>query len=205
MVRCDACGVNFSRNDALTRHKKYSCNISRKTEAKRNYVENPDIRDSKSGILPHDNMSPKGIPTFDGGEFLGEKPKSDETISKIMEMLEVPQKSRAAVLREEKRLDEQKVLVKEPTAKKMKIIPPLSKKSSKQTPDEKTSPPVVKAAHLNTEEKKLVNKFSQLFREMKQTGKDNKGELCILLDRMRDIGLTDEIDYDKAYHAIICK
>ena len=67
------------------------------------------------------------------------------------------------------------------------------------------SPPVVKAPHLNTEEKKIANRFSLLFCEMKQTGKDNRRMLCILLDEMRDNGMIDEADYDKAYNAIICK
>ena len=83
-------------------------------------------------------MPSKDISTFDGAEFSGEKPKSDEGIIKIMEMLNIPQKSRVGILNEEKKLDKQRASVKEPPTKKMKIIPLLdtSKQMPKQSPDE---------------------------------------------------------------------
>ena len=216
MVRCDTCRKDFSRSDALTRHKKYSCSLSPKVEVKRNYVAKCKELNSK----PIDNMS-QDIPTIDGAAFSGEKPKSKE-INKIMDMLNTPQEKRATIMKEEKKLDGQKVPSKDPPAKKMKIIPLPSKSDhliSDQSSDEvgeeedaeedeeeeEMSPPVVKASHLNTEEKQIANKFSQLFCEMKQTGKNNRGMLYILLDEMRDNGIIDETDYDKVYNAIICK
>ena len=134
------------------------------------------------------------IPTFDGTEFLGGKPKSDE-INKIMEMLRIPQEKRAGIQNEKNEL---KAPSKESPAKK------ILSKSDQQMPNQlsnmvrERSPSIVKAPHLNAEEKKLVNKFSQLFREMKQTGKDHRGKLFVLLDGLRDNGLIDEADYDKA-------
>ena len=216
MVRCDTCGEDFSRKDALTRHKKYSCDASHKTEAKRNVdcVAKREESNSKPVAFlaaTDENMSKcEDIPSFDGTEFSGEKPKSEETLIKIMEMLKIPQEKRASIRKEEKTLDELKVPSKEPPAKKMKIIPLLSK-PDQQIPEQstnklrETSPPIEKAPHLNVEEKKCLNRFSQLFRETKQTGKDNGEQLCILLDGLRDSGIIDEADYDKAYDAIICK
>ena len=36
---------------------------------------------------------PSDIPTFDGAEFSGEKPKSEKTLIKIMDMLKFPVKT----------------------------------------------------------------------------------------------------------------
>ena len=71
--------------------------------------------------------APSDIPTFDGAEFSGEKPKSEKTLVKIMDMLKIPNENRAEILKEEKNLDGLKVPAKEPPAKKMKIIPLLPK------------------------------------------------------------------------------
>ena len=46
--------------------------------------------------------SVKYIPTFDGAEFSGEKPKSDETLLKMMEMVGVPHDRRASILKKMK-------------------------------------------------------------------------------------------------------
>ena len=95
MVRCDTCRKDFSRKDALTRHKKFSCDGSHKAEAKINVdcVANREESDSKPVVISpetDDNLL-QDIPTFDGAEFSGEKPKSEETLTKIMEMLKIPQ------------------------------------------------------------------------------------------------------------------
>ena len=189
----------------MTRHKKYSCSLSPTEE---------------SNSRPIGNMA-QDIPIFDGAKFSGGKAKSEE-IYKIMEMLNIPSEKRADILKEERKLDPSN----EPSAKKLKIIPLLSKsnqqmpeQSSEKKGDEETEeekeedekeegespPPVVKAPHLTIEEKKLFNKYSQLFRDMKLTGKDNRGKLCILLDAMRDYCIIDEAGYDKAYDAIMFK
>ena len=216
MVCCKTCGKNFSRNDAMTRHKKYSCSLSPTVQVKQNVA-----KCEESNSKPVDKMS-QDIPTFDGAEFSGEKPKSEKTLVKIMDMLKIPNENRADILKEERKLDPSN----EPSAKKLKIIPLLSKsnqqmpeQSSEKKGDEETEeekeedekeegespPPVVKAPHLTIEEKKLFNKYSQLFRDMKLTGKDNRGKLCILLDAMRDYCMIDEAGYDKAYDAIMFK
>ena len=68
--------------------------------------------------------------------------------------------------------------------------------SDEDVPDQKS--PTIKAPHLSNKEKKLVNKFSLMFRETKQ----NKGKLFVLLNDLRDIALIDNDDYDKVYNAI---
>ena len=88
----------------------------------------------------------------------------------------------------------------------MKIIPLLSKSDqamSEQSSDKETPTPVVKVPHLNAKVKKLANEFTQLFREMKQTGQDHRGKLCILLDGLRDSGTLDEVSYEKVHDAIV--
>ena len=45
------------------------------------------------------------IPTFDGEEFSGEKPKSDGTLLNLMKVLRIPHKYRARFLKEEKEYD----------------------------------------------------------------------------------------------------
>ena len=47
-------------------------------------------------------MNDSEIPTFDGAEFCGEKPLSDETLLKMMEMLSVPHNRRARILKKMK-------------------------------------------------------------------------------------------------------
>ena len=121
MARCNTCGKDFSRNDALTRHKIYSCSLSPTVQVKQNVA-----KCEESNSKPVDKMS-QDIPTFDGVEFSGEKPKSEKTLVKIMDMLKIPNENRAEILKEEKNLDGLKVPSKEPPAKKMKIIPLLPK------------------------------------------------------------------------------
>ena len=59
-------------------------------------------------------------------------------------------------------------------------------------------PTIVEDLHMDTEKKKLVNRFSRLFQEMKN-GRDNSGELCILLDELKDRGTFDGEECQKLY------
>ena len=52
-----------------------------------------------------DIEDPPTFPTFDGGEFSGEKPLSERTLLKIMDMLKIPHENRAQILKEELELD----------------------------------------------------------------------------------------------------
>ena len=64
-------------------------------------------------------------------------------------------------------------------------------------------PVIVKAPHLNSKEKELLNQFSRLFQEMNSENSEDTGEeLCILLDKLQDIGTLNAEDCKKAFVAI---
>ena len=63
-------------------------------------------------------------------------------------------------------------------------------------------PVIVKASHLTTKVKELVNRFSRLFQEMKANGKDNAEELYILLDELEENGTFTHEDCRKAFNTI---
>ena len=60
-----------------------------------------DDNDENSDLLHVDESPVIDIVTFDGVKFFGEKPKSDETLIKIMEMLKIPHERGARILKEE--------------------------------------------------------------------------------------------------------
>ena len=66
------------------------------------------LDNAESGDVLQDIEGPvTDIPTFDGAEFSGEKPKSDETLLKIMKMLKIPHQRHARILKEEREADNQ--------------------------------------------------------------------------------------------------
>ena len=66
------------------------------------------LDNAESGDVLQDIEGPvTDIPTFDGAEFSGEKPKSDETLLKIMKMLKIPRQRHARILKEEREADNQ--------------------------------------------------------------------------------------------------
>ena len=133
---------------------------------------------------------PSDIPTFDGAEFSGEKPKSEKTLVKIMDMLKIPPENRAQIFKEEPELDRK-------VHEKMK-----SSCNSKQDGPSLTSPIRVNISHLSVEEKTLLNNFSRLFQEMKMNGKDNGEELSYILDELRKLGTLDEESCQIAIDAV---
>ena len=93
MVLCNICGEDFARHDILSRHmkRKYPCGKNIPT------TKNIPKKLSDDDVAP----ASADIPTFDGAEFSGEKPLSDETLFKMMEMLKIPHENRAHILKEE--------------------------------------------------------------------------------------------------------
>ena len=104
MGSCDKCCVNFIRPDNLKRHQRYSCKSSsadgsyhRTDDAFKNKIS-PKHDDNNSAGLTQDVSVRQGdIPTFDGAEFSGEKPKSRATLFKMMEMLKIPEHRRKKI------------------------------------------------------------------------------------------------------------
>ena len=146
--------------------------------------------DSEIDGLEDIEGSPSDITTIDGAEFSGEKPKSEKTLVKIMDMLKNPHENRAQLLKEETELDKK-------VRKKMK-----SSCNRKQDGHSPTPPIRVSMPHLSAEEKTLLNNFSRLFQEMKMNGTDNGKELSYMLDKLRNSGSIDEECFQKAFNAV---
>ena len=72
MFVCEKCGDNFTRKNNLERHKKQSCDGSKKEKKEEVY-----------------------IPTFSGSEFGTGKPKSKETMAKIERLVQSRIRSRS--------------------------------------------------------------------------------------------------------------
>jgi len=91
-VLCNICGEDFARHDILLRHmkRKYPCGVTPTTKNVPKKLSDDDVAPASADI-----------PTFDGAEFSGEKPLSDETLFKMMEMLKIPHENRAHILKEE--------------------------------------------------------------------------------------------------------
>ena len=60
-----------------------------------------------SGALKDVQDPVSDIPTFDGAEFCGKKPLSDETLIKIRKILKIPRHRHASILKEEREQDNQ--------------------------------------------------------------------------------------------------
>ena len=92
--KCKRCGEDFARKGNLTRHKKrkYPCgdtvdrDVCEAAPRQRKRIsEEYDFNEETSQSDDDD------IPTFDGDEFCGNKPKSRETLNKMMKLLKVPE------------------------------------------------------------------------------------------------------------------
>ena len=67
--------------------------------------------------------------------------------------------------------------------------------------DGKLPPTIVEYPRMDAEEKKVINRFSRLFHETKRNGRDNREELCILLDELKGSGTFNGEECQKAYEA----
>ena len=118
---CDRCGEEFSRKDSLARHKvrKIPCNPDMSITNSRSFCEkrrhiDGDSRQSSKHLKIDCNPSSKrfideeeistvtdvDIPTFEGAEFSSTKPKSRETLHRMMEMLKIPDHRRERIATE---------------------------------------------------------------------------------------------------------
>ena len=207
--------------------RKYPCD-GRKTIPKSNVQSKSFVssgrNDLRSDKLERTSIS-QDIPTFDGAEFSGDKPLSRETLFKIMEMLGIPEEKRERFAEGEENLRSEKNSGSHETEKQEMFeifqqlhadltnnkqrenVPEINGKKdhdnheSKDVND-KQRPTRVKAPHMDAEEKKLINRFNRLFQEMKQNGRDNGEELCILLDELKDCGTFNGEDCQKVYDVI---
>ena len=104
MFKCQRCGEDFARKDNLTRHKKrrYECDANTSTDGggggrnqvcksirlnRRNSDDFDEDLHSRNSTAEDDD----DIPYFDGDEFCDNKPKTRETLNKMMKLLKIPE------------------------------------------------------------------------------------------------------------------
>ena len=109
MPYCDKCDKIFATRQSLWKHckrkhvdeeekkRKYPCDGSKTRTAPQSIVSPPEKMDNvENDDVLQDIKSPvTDIPTFDGAEFCGDKSLSDDTLLRMMEMLNVPLDRRA--------------------------------------------------------------------------------------------------------------
>ena len=103
MFKCGRCGEDFARKDSTSRHKKrrYDCDANT-ANGGRNQVykstrlnrRNSDDSDDDGDLYSRNSTTEEeddDIPYFDGDEFCDNKPKTVETLNKMMKMLKIPE------------------------------------------------------------------------------------------------------------------
>ena len=112
--KCDQCPKIYATRQGRWRHKRNDHKeislMKVKPEKMMNLVES--IKSSHadgdtSGALQDVQDPVSDIPTFDGAEFCGKKPLSDETLIKIRKILKIPRHRHASILKEEREQDNQ--------------------------------------------------------------------------------------------------
>ena len=100
MFKCQRCGEDIARRDNLTRHKKrrYDCDANTSTGGEKNQVcksirlnRRNNSNDFDGGDLHSPAEGDDDIPYFDGDEFCDNKPKTLETLNKMMKLLKIPE------------------------------------------------------------------------------------------------------------------
>ena len=160
------------------------------------------------------------IPSFDGAEFSGEKAKSRETLNRMMKMLKIPEQRWGSIATDILKQDGEQVYL-TPSTKELLPLKEVVDESEDadnsidesdtsdalladdvDESDGKLSLTIVEYPRMDAEEKKVINRFSRLFHETKRNGRDNREELCILLDELKDCGTFNGEDAQKVYDAI---
>ena len=100
---CNDCGTKLSSYYSHWRHRKNSCPLkSKDVELQQKFgASNTAHTDSSENFKVR--MKNDSIPTFDGNEFDGKTSKSVNTVSKILEMLNIPEEKRDHQIAKDKR------------------------------------------------------------------------------------------------------
>ena len=142
----------------------------------------------------------KDIPTFDGAEFCGDKPLSDDTLLRMMENLGVPPDRRARNLELFRKDQEKDKKVREKMKNSCNFIDTLDSKQDDCSTRQVRSLKAYK--DLSEEEKILVEKFNQLLRDMETNGKDNGEELSVILNKLRNTEILDEESSQRLFNVM---
>ena len=212
---CNQCGKTYASSQSLWNHKQRckKSGTSQPHDLLPNYMNKEvsgqqpkgNTHTSLKSIVPspkkmdyaendeflQDIESPdRDIPTFDGAEFCGDKPLSDDTLLRMMENLDVPPDRRARNLELFRKDQERDKKVREKMKNSCNVIDTLDSKQDGCPTRQVKSLKAYK--DLSEQEKTLVDKFNQLLREMEVSGKDNGEELCVILNKLRNTGILDE-------------
>ena len=89
---CSNCSKELANRHSLCRHKKKYCKFSSGSDVL-SQVEN-DCREDAAAPMENCKVREKNdsIPTFDGNDFDGKESKSIDTVSEIIELLNIPKK-----------------------------------------------------------------------------------------------------------------
>lgn len=199
---CINCG-KVMRSDNLKRHMK-KCNDLSTTVT---HVTTHAYQNKKVGCSKfYKNLKKdKEIPEFDGAKFCEDKSKSRERLMRMMDMLA----KREEIIQNELKINDEMM-----KTSQLQILEDFDARSSDY--DErvipikrdlalkrrKFEPIIVRDSRLNQKEKELLNRFSELFHDMKENGEDNGEQLCVLLDEMEKNGVINNVDYQIAFNAI---
>ena len=201
---CEGC-QRVMRSDNLRKHEKI-CNRFLKKYSSPHSSYDQDLPQNRSNISkpmtnPSDSiptssktsklsMNDSEIPVFDGAEFCGDKPLSDDTLLRMMENLGVPPDRRARNLELFRKDQEKDKKVREKMKNSCNFIDTLDSKQDDCPTRQVKSLKAYK--DLSEEEKILVEKFNQLLRDMETNGKDNGEELSVILNKLRNTEILDE-------------
>ena len=193
--KCGKCYKTYASRQSLCNHRKI-CDGKKKSSyihtSPKSIVPSPEKMDyAENDEFLQDIESPdRDIPTFDGAEFCGDKPLTDDTLLRMMEMLNVPPERRARNLELFRKDQERDKKVREKMKNSCNVIDTLDSKQDGCPTRQVKSLKAYK--DLSEQEKALVKKFNQLLQDMETNGKDNGEELCVILNKLRNTGILDE-------------
>ena len=222
---CNQCGKTYASSQSLWNHKQRckKSGTSQPHDLLPNYTNKEvsgqqpkgNTHTSLKSIVPspkkmdyaendeflQDIESPdRDIPTFDGAEFCGDKPLSDDTLLRMMENLGVPPDRRARNLELFRKDQEKDKKVREKMKNSCNFIDTLDSKQDDCPTRQVKSLKAYK--DLSEEEKILVEKFNQLLRDMETNGKDNGEELSVILNKLRNTEILDEESSQRLFNVM---
>ena len=213
---CEGC-QRVMRSDNLRKHEKI-CNRFLKKYSSPHSSYDQDLPQNRSNISkpmtnPSDSiptssktsklsMNDSEIPVFDGAEFCGDKPLSDDTLIRMMENLGVPPDRRARNLELFRKDQESDKKVHEKMKNSSNFIDTLDSKQDDCCPPIRQVKSLKAYKDLSEEEKILVEKFNQLLRDMETNGKDNGEELSVILNKLRNTEILDEESSQRLFNVM---
>ena len=213
---CEGC-QRVMCSDNLRKHEKI-CNRFLKKYSSPHSSYDQDLPQNRSNISkpmtnPSDSiptssktsklsMNDSEIPVFDGAEFCGDKPLSDDTLLRMMENLGVPPDRRARNLELFRKDQESDKKVHEKMKNSSNFIDTLDSKQDDCCPPIRQVKSLKAYKDLSEEEKILVEKFNQLLRDMQTNGKDNGEELCVILNKLRNTEILDEESSQRLFNVM---